>query len=147
MNLAICQMFSRSGVYPTRSFDLDKDSYINTNIHLVSHTMEANGFISYFAITDILFLAGELKTNKPKYCSWKSYCFTTSFSLSRCLILVCVPNSKLRTRLRNLKYKAKLRADKDIEECQLTLQQRQKLHQQHKMMLDFPYIACVVIES
>ena len=37
---------------------------------------------------------------------------------------------KLRTRPRNLKYKAKLRADKDIEEYQLTLQQRQKLHQQ-----------------
>ena len=37
---------------------------------------------------------------------------------------------KLRTRPRNLKYKAKLRAEKDIEEYQLTLQHRQKLHQQ-----------------
>jgi hypothetical protein len=33
---------------------------------------------------------------------------------------------RLRTRPRNLKYKAKLRAGKDIEEYQLTLQQRQK---------------------
>jgi hypothetical protein len=32
---------------------------------------------------------------------------------------------KLRTRPRNLKYKARLRAGKDIEEYQLTLQQRQ----------------------
>ena len=32
---------------------------------------------------------------------------------------------KLRTRPRNLKYKARLRAEKDIEEYQLTLQQRQ----------------------
>ncbi len=31
---------------------------------------------------------------------------------------------------RNLKYKARLRAGKDIEEYQLTLQQRQKLLQQ-----------------
>ena len=37
---------------------------------------------------------------------------------------------RLRTRPRNLKYKARLRAGKDIEEYQLTLQQRQKLHQQ-----------------
>ena len=37
---------------------------------------------------------------------------------------------KLRTRPRNLKYKARLRAGKDIEEYQLALQQRQKLHQQ-----------------
>ena len=32
---------------------------------------------------------------------------------------------RLRTRPRNLKYKARLRAGKDIEEYQLTLQQRQ----------------------
>jgi hypothetical protein len=45
---------------------------------------------------------------------------------------LCCPccGYKLRTRPRNLKYKAKLRAGKDIEEYRLTLQQRQKLHQQ-----------------
>ncbi|MGA9149074.1 MAG: hypothetical protein WBZ36_00745 [Candidatus Nitrosopolaris sp.] len=37
---------------------------------------------------------------------------------------------RLRTRPRNLKYKAKLMAGKDIEEYHLALQQRQKLHQQ-----------------
>ena len=42
----------------------------------------------------------------------------------------CVYGYKLRTRPRNLKYKAKLRAEKNIEEYQLALQQQQKLHQQ-----------------
>ena len=37
---------------------------------------------------------------------------------------------RLRTRPRNLKYKARLRAGKGIEEYKLTLQQREKLHQQ-----------------
>jgi len=45
MNLAICQMLNRSGVYPAPFFDLDKDPYINSDIHLVRHRVEANGFV------------------------------------------------------------------------------------------------------
>src|SRR5215831_19062133 len=37
---------------------------------------------------------------------------------------------KLRTTPSNLKYKARLRAAEDIQEYKLTLQQRQKMHQQ-----------------
>ncbi|MGC2575433.1 MAG: hypothetical protein WA364_28330 [Candidatus Nitrosopolaris sp.] len=37
---------------------------------------------------------------------------------------------RLRTRRRNLKYKARLRVGKDMEEYKSTAQQRQKMHQQ-----------------